>query len=135
MPISIEKLKALTPVMAMNEISGNISVSPNANKTILYSTKIANSFEEFQATRLVVSLDRFDQVGGYSTDALECIESFYLYGAYILANGKADGCLIEKHKDGELVCVVTNDSICTMSLIEAEKYLYENWYVSEYTSE
>lgn len=135
MSFTIAKLKSLTPAEAMKEIGKNISVAQNASKTVLYSTKTAHSFEVFQTTLLIVSLDAFDQVGDYEADALDRIESFYVYGGYITANGRVGGCTIEKHKDGEFVCIVTNESCCTMNLVEAEKYLYENWYKSECTGE
>jgi hypothetical protein len=133
MPLTPETLKNLTPTEAMLAIQSNISTKENAKKTILFASKRASSIEKFRETLVITKPEFFENRHDYEHEQFKDIESFYVYGGYILANGEVGGCYIEKYKNNEgYLCVVTNDSISTDDLKEAEAYLYENWYKHEY---
>ncbi len=131
MSLSKTALAKLTPSQALATIKANVSTESDARSTVLYSTKDAHSLEAFQQTKIIVSAEDFELTCNYEAEQLTQIESFYVYGAYITANGKVGGCAIEKHKDNDFICIVTIDSVCTANLVEAEQFLYENWYKHE----
>jgi len=132
MELSIKNLENLTPQEALIRIQNNRSTKLGSNHEILYSHNKANTFEEFQKTLFVVNPESFKQSIDMDDKQLALIESFYVYGAHIVASGMVGGDYIEKHKDnGGFVCVIAGDYICTDDLNKAEKYLYEQWYKDE----
>lgn len=124
------KLKDLSPQKAFQSVSESFTPIKDWKPIVIYSCAKATTLKGFQSTQMTIPPLKLDNAGDY--ESLNDIESFLVYGGYISSTGEANGCIIEKLKDGSYLCVVTNDSIHTKNLAEAELYLYENWYKYEY---
>jgi len=131
--LNTQELERLDPREAMDKIQANPLTVIGDDSTILYSTNPANSFEEFKKTLLVVEPHLYENFSDYNEGQLEQLESFYVYGSYILSNGIVGGLCIEKRKgNGGFSCMAEGRDINTIDLSEAEKFLYTEFYVHQF---
>jgi hypothetical protein len=106
-----EKIDNLSPQKAFDLVGKSFAPLTNWKPIVIYSCAKVATFKDFQLTKMTIPPLNLDTSDDY--ESLFDIESFLVYGGYICSKGKANGCIIEKHKDGSYLCVVTNDSIHT----------------------
>lgn len=116
---------------ALETISGDPKLTLIEKPVMVFNSVKASSFKDFQKTLLIIEPELLENVADFDEDHLKQVDKFYVYGCFIMSDGKVGGCILEKMKNGSYYCCVTNDDIQTNKLIEAESYLYKEWYKYE----
>jgi hypothetical protein len=119
-----------SPQQEFRRIMANIkaeSVTGKSNE-LAYITPAMETIQGFIATKIVTPVDQLIDASNYSSEHMDKLNCFLVYGAAIDKNGIVSGCVIDEHKDGYYEVGITGDVIRTSNLGQAEFLLFENWY-------
>lgn len=122
----MKSLESLTPSQAFHEVVKiQEQVDSSEKYELVYSCPDSSDFKSFSETKLLIPILNFIDFELFQV--IPNITTLFIYEANIYKSALVDGYIIEAYSDGSYRCVVKDEELNTLSLPEAEKFLYEKF--------